>query len=94
MAHRLLTRAALLSLTAAALPLAAYAAAEPAAKNGDYYTKRTCTVTRTTGSRLGGVRRCRTQAEVDQARQEDRQVVERIQSMKPTCGLGAAGYKC
>jgi hypothetical protein len=86
MAHRLLTRVTLLSLAVAIVPITAYAAAEPAAKNSDYYTKRTCKVTRTTGSRLGGVRRCRTQAEVDKARAEDRQVVERIQSMKPTCG--------
>jgi hypothetical protein len=86
MASRTLTRVALLSLGVAILPLTAYAGAEPAAKDSDYYTKRTCKVTRTTGSRLGGVRRCRTQAEIDQARQEDRQVLERIQAFKSTCG--------
>lgn len=86
MASRTLIRIALLSLTATALPLTAFAAAEPANKNSDYYTKRVCKVTRTTGSRLGGVRRCRTQAEIDQARQEDRQVLERVQAFKSTCG--------
>jgi hypothetical protein len=93
MTNRLLTRVALLSLAVAVLPLTAYAAAEPAAKNSDYYTKRICKVTRTTGSRLGGVRRCRTQAEIDQARAEDRQVIERIQSMKATCN-GQGGFMC
>ena len=86
MASRTLTHVAMLSVAAVSLPLTAFAAAEPAAKNSDYYTKRICKVTRTTGSRLGGVRRCRTQAEIDQARQEDRQVLERIQAFKSTCG--------
>ena len=46
--------------------------------------KRTCEVNVPTGSRLGGVRRCRTAAEREEAKQEARTVVDRIQSMKPT----------
>ena len=44
--------------------------------------KRTCDVNVPTGSRLGGVRRCRTKAERDAARAESKQTVERIQSQK------------
>ena len=46
--------------------------------------KRTCDVAMPTGSRLGGVRRCRTAAEREAAKQEARTVVDRIQAMKPT----------
>ena len=85
MTPHILARAALLAMAAVAVPIAAYAASEPAPKGADYYTKKVCQVIRPTGSRLGGARRCRTQAQIDQARAEDRQVLERIQSMKPTC---------
>jgi hypothetical protein len=85
MAHHFLSHVALVSLAVVALPLTAYAAAEPAAKGSDYYTKKVCETIKPTGSRLGGTRRCRTQAEIDAAKAEDRQVMERIQSMKPTC---------
>jgi hypothetical protein len=46
--------------------------------------KRYCSVTQQIGSRLGAVRRCRTQREREEAKQEARQVVDRIQSMKAT----------
>jgi hypothetical protein len=46
--------------------------------------KRVCEINLPTGSRLGGVRRCRTKAEREQAKQEARTIVERIQAMKPT----------
>lgn len=44
--------------------------------------KRTCEINVPTGSRLGAVRRCRTKAERDAARAENKEVVERIQSRK------------
>jgi hypothetical protein len=88
MANRLLTHAALVSLAIAVLPITAYAASEPPVKGSDYYTKKICQVIKPTGSRLGGTRRCRTKAQIDAAKAEDRQVVERIQAMKPTCGDG------
>jgi hypothetical protein len=55
--------------------------------------KRYCEVTKTTGSRLGAVRRCRTKAERDAERAEGRATVERIQSGKniteEMSGMGA-----
>lgn len=44
--------------------------------------KRTCQVFLQTGSRLGGVRRCRSKSERDTEKAESRNVVERIQSGK------------
>jgi hypothetical protein len=84
MAKAALAPRLLLALGVAAAPLAAYAAAAPAEKSSDYYTKRTCQTIRPTGSRLGGVRRCRTQAEIDQARRESREILDRVQAFKPT----------
>ena len=53
--------------------------------------KRYCDVAQPTGSRLGAVRRCRTKAERDAAKQEARNTTERIQAMKPTlCGPGTS----
>ena len=51
----------------------------PAQKSDDS-NRVTCEVTRAVGSRLGGVRRCRTQAEWAAYRQEVRDSVDRIQS--------------
>jgi len=47
-------------------------------------TRRVCTVTPTLGSRVNNVRRCRSQEEYEQEKQEARQVVDRVQAMKPT----------
>jgi hypothetical protein len=52
----------------------------PAQKGNDDPNRVTCEVTRPAGSRLGGVRRCRTQAEWAQYRQEMRDVAHRIQA--------------
>lgn len=86
MARRIPTRALLLPLTLAALPITAFAASEPAQKGADYYTKKVCRTERAPGSRIGGVRRCFTQAEFDRQKAEDRRVVERVQTMKATTG--------
>lgn len=86
MASHLPTRVLLLSLALTAVPITAFAAAEPTQKGKDYYTRKICKVERPAGSRLGGVRRCMTQAEYDREKAEDRKVVERIQSMKATTG--------
>ena len=57
--------------------------------------KRYCEVSQPTGSRLGGVRRCRTKAERDAAKQEARNTTERIQSGKnfteAMAGMGSRG---
>jgi hypothetical protein len=49
-----------------------------------YATKRICDVHVPTGSRLGAIRRCRTQREREEAKQEARQVVDRVQNLKVT----------
>jgi hypothetical protein len=46
--------------------------------------RRICTITPTLGSRVNNVRRCRSQEEYEQEKQEARQVVDRVQAMKPT----------
>jgi hypothetical protein len=59
--------------------------------------KRYCEVNQPTGSRLGAVRRCRTQTERDAAKAESKAVADRIQSQKnyteAMAGMGA-GAMC
>jgi hypothetical protein len=80
----------LLALGVIAAPIAAYAASEPPAPESDYYTKKICETVRPVGSRLGGTRRCRTQAEIDQHQRESRQTLERIQAHSPSICPSAA----
>jgi hypothetical protein len=56
------------------------AGAERAAQKSDDPDRLTCEVTRPPGTRLGGIRRCRTQAEWAQYRGEARDVIHRIQA--------------
>jgi hypothetical protein len=72
----------MLGLGLAGAPLTAFAAAEPAAKSDDYYTKKVCESVKVTGSRLGATRRCRTQAELDAVKNDSRRTVDRVQHMK------------
>ena len=69
------------ALAVIAIPIAVQGAEGPS-RNAN--AKRTCDVNLPTGSRLGGIRRCRTAEEREQAKQEARTVVDRIQAMKPT----------
>lgn len=46
--------------------------------------KRVCTIIPTIGSRVNNTRRCRTQAEQEEEKQEARQVVDKVQNMKVT----------
>jgi hypothetical protein len=46
--------------------------------------RRTCEVTVPMGSRLGGIRRCRTKTERDAHKAEARETVDRIQALRPT----------
>ena len=64
-----------------ALPFAVQGAQAPAKANS---ARRVCTVTPTIGSRLQNTRRCRTQEEREQEKQEAREVVDRVQAFKPT----------
>jgi len=69
------------ALAVVVVPIAVLGA-EPPAPKSDYDNRKVCRVDRNTGSRLGGVQRCRSKAEWDQARQESRRVVDRMQGMK------------
>ena len=57
-----------------------HAGAESPAHKADDPGRVTCETTRPPGSRLGGVRRCRTRAEWDRYRAEMRDVTHRIQA--------------
>jgi hypothetical protein len=74
------------ALAVVVIPAALLAAQAPPTRTSDYEGRRVCRVDNKTGSRLGGVQRCRSKAEWDQAKQESRRVVDRMQNMKPdTC---------
>lgn len=77
-----------------ALLAAAIVVAVPIAVNGepqsrttpDPQAKRTCTVRTEIGSRLNRIRTCRTAAEREAAKQEQRQVIDRVQADKVSFG--------
>jgi hypothetical protein len=69
------------ALAVIAIPMAVHGAEGPPRPASQ--TKRTCEVEKQIGSRLGGVRRCRTADEREAAKQEARQVVDRVQAWKP-----------
>jgi hypothetical protein len=78
-----IVRALLAVAAVVAVPIAVQGADTPR-KSGNPQAKRTCQVNVPTGSRLGGIRRCRTPAEREEAKQEARQTVDRIQAWKPS----------
>jgi hypothetical protein len=79
-----IVRALLAAVAVVAVPIAAQTAQAPS-QQPDYSTTKICEVNAAIGSRLGGVRRCRTQREREIEKQESRQVVDRVQAFKPTC---------
>jgi hypothetical protein len=76
-------RALAAAVAIVAVPIAVQGAEGPR-RTSNPQAKRTCEVDVPTGSRLGGIRRCRSQEEREAAKQEARTTVERIQSMKAT----------
>ena len=76
-----LTAIALAAAAVVAVPIAVQGEPVPAKAPA---VRRICTVTPTLGSRVNNVRRCRSQEEYEQEKQEARQVVDRVQAMKPT----------
>jgi hypothetical protein len=70
------------AIAVVAVPIAVQGAQAPTKSSAP--AKRTCTVTQTLGSRVNNVRRCRTSEEREAAKQEARQIVDRVQSMKAT----------
>lgn len=90
----MIIRTFLAAIAVVAVPAALVLAAEPDAK-ADYSTKKVCDTNTPTGSRLGSVRRCRTPAERREHQKESRDVVDRIQLLKPTiCGPDTGRGNC
>ena len=58
-------------------------------KARDYSEKKICKLEGRHGSRLGGKRSCKTQAEWDQIARESRLVAERIQASTSACLMGS-----
>ncbi|HEV7661734.1 MAG TPA: hypothetical protein VGO55_17980 [Allosphingosinicella sp.] len=79
----MIARLLLSTFAVAAVPLAVHGAEGPS-PTANPQAKRTCQVETETGSRLGGVRRCRSAAEREALKQESRRVVDRIQAFKAT----------
>ena len=79
-----LSTAALALIAMTGIPITAYAASEPTAKSAEYYTKKVCRSQKTIGSRLNTVRRCRSEAEWEALKREQRDVVDKMQTLKPT----------
>lgn len=71
-------------LAVVAVPIAVQGEPAPASAPAKANSRRICTVTPTLGSRVNNVRRCRSQEEYEQEKQEARQVVDRVQAFKPT----------
>jgi hypothetical protein len=72
-----------------AVSLSAPAQAQQASsRSSDYRQKKVCKVEGTIGSRLGGKRTCRTQAEWDELARENRTVVEHFQAYTHPCLSG------
>lgn len=79
-----------------ALLAAAIVVSVPIAVNGaepqttsttpDPQAKRICTVRAEIGSRIKSIRTCRTAAETEEARQEQRRVIDRVQANKVSFG--------
>ena len=80
----MIVRALLATVAIVATQLAAQGTQAPP-QRPDYSKTKICEVNTAIGSRLGGVRRCRTRREREIEQQEARQVVDRVQTFKPTC---------
>lgn len=90
----MLVRLLVAALATATVPAIVPGAARPDGQ-ADYSTKKVCDTNTPVGSRLGGVRRCRTAAERREEQKESREVVDRIQLLKPTiCGPGTGRGNC
>jgi hypothetical protein len=76
-------RLVIAAFVVSSVPLSAAEADSPK-RPDSYSTKKICKVDKETGSRLGGVKRCRTRAEMEALKRETRLTVEKIQAFKPT----------
>ena len=80
-------RALLATLAVISVPIAVYGA-EPQTQEQKVTkeTRRTCTVRAEPGSRIKSIRTCRTAAEIEANRQEQRRTIDRIQTNKVSFG--------
>ena len=79
-------RALLAALVVISVPIAVNGAEPQTQQKIDPQTKRVCTVRPEIGSRINTVRTCRTAAETEAARQEQRRVIDRVQANKVSFG--------
>lgn len=80
-------RALLATLAVVSVPFAVHGA-EPQTRDQkvNKESRRTCTVRAEPGSRIKSIRTCRTAAEIEAARQEQRRTIDRIQTNKVSFG--------
>ena len=79
-------RALLAAIVVVSVPIAVNGAEPQTQSTRDPQAKRVCTVRTEIGSRLNSVRTCRTAAEREAAKQEQRQVIDRVQANKVSFG--------
>jgi len=79
-------RALLAAVAVISVPIAVNGAEPQTGQQKVSPAKKICRVSTEPGSRIKSVRTCRTAAEEEQARQERRQVIDRIQNNKVSFG--------
>jgi hypothetical protein len=79
-------RALLAALVVISVPIAVNGAEPQTQQKNDPQAKRVCTVRAEIGSRINTIRTCRTAAEREAAKQEQRQVIDRVQANKVSFG--------
>ena len=79
-------RALLAAAVVIAAPIAVNGAEPQAQQKPNPQAKRTCNVRAEIGSRINTIRTCRTAAEREAAKQEQRQVIDRVQANKVSFG--------
>ena len=79
-------RALLAAVVVIAAPIAVNGAEPQPQQKPNPQAKRTCSVRPEIGSRINTIRTCRTAAEREAAKQEQRQVIDRVQANKVSFG--------
>jgi len=79
-------RAVLAAIVVVSVPIAVNGEPQAPQQRPDPQAKRVCHVRAEIGSRINSVRTCRSAAEREAARQEQRQVIDRVQANKVSFG--------
>jgi hypothetical protein len=77
----MLVRTLIAAAAVVAIPIAVVGR-QPPRKGRDNSTRKICEIRGTTGSRLGTVRVCRTKAQWDEIKADERAIIERVQNRK------------